>query len=82
MKKIEIHIRKGTVAFLGKLLTICGVALTFAACYGVMEPDMKPEYFSPERDQMLYGGDENEDENVNVNENKDENENKNKDILL
>lgn len=82
MKKIEIHIRKGTVAFLGKLLTICGVALTFAACYGVMEPDMKPEYFSPERDQMLYGEDGNVNENENMNVNEDENEDENKNILL
>jgi len=46
MKKAEKIFRKSIVFTIGKVLTLCGIAITFAACYGVYEPDYPtPEYW-------------------------------------
>ena len=58
MKKIEKTARKALVLAVGKMLTLIGVALTFACCYGVMPPrDYEPEYWAQQSDaeQTLYG---------------------------
>lgn len=58
MKKIEKTARKALVFAVGKMLTLIGVALTFACCYGVMPPrDHEPEYWAQPSDaeQTLYG---------------------------
>lgn len=57
MEKSEKKVRKSVVLLVGKMLTLCGVALTFAACYGVA-PDYAPDYWGAPKDEMLYGEDE------------------------
>lgn len=53
MKKVELKLRKSALVSVGKLLTMCGVALTFAACYGV--PPEQPDFNKQQAEHLLYG---------------------------
>ena len=46
MNKVQKSARKTILLTVGKALTLCGVALTFAACYGVMTPPDEPDYWA------------------------------------
>lgn len=52
MKKVELKLRKSVLVSVGKLLTMCGVALTFAACYGVPP---EPDFNKQQAERLLYG---------------------------
>jgi len=55
MNRLQHSVRKTILSVVGKALTLCGVALTFAACYGVQEPNA-PTYWSEKNaEQMLFG---------------------------
>ena len=45
MNKLQKSTRKTILLTVGKALTLCGVALTFAACYGVMPRPDEPDYW-------------------------------------
>lgn len=54
-------IRNTFLLTLGKALTLCGVAVTFAACYG--SPPIDPEEYHQTQnnaEEMLLGADQNE----------------------
>lgn len=54
MKKLEKTFRKSIVLTIGKIFTLCGIAVTFAACYGVMEPSMPtPDYWENAKEEAL-----------------------------
>jgi len=52
--KTEKAVRKHVVRTVGKVLTLCGVALTFAACYGTPHPDWTKEE-TADIEEKLYG---------------------------
>ena len=56
MNKIQKSARKTILLTVGKALTLCGVALTFAACYGVMTPPDEPDYWAQKNaEETLLG---------------------------
>ena len=60
MKTISRNICKSILAATGKVLTLCGVAITFAACYGSPPHDpTAPDYWAEKNDteEMLFGAD-------------------------
>ena len=56
MNKVQKSTRKTILLTVGKVLTLCGVALTFAACYGVMTPPDEPDYWAQKNaEERLLG---------------------------
>ena len=56
MNKIQKSARKTILLTVGKALTLCGVALTFAACYGVMHGPDNPDYWAQKNaEETLLG---------------------------
>ena len=56
MNKVQKSTRKTILLTVGKMLTLCGVALTFAACYGVMTPPDEPDYWAQKNaEETLLG---------------------------
>ena len=56
MNKIQKSARKTILLTVGKALTLCGVALTFAACYGVVPPPDEPDYWAQKNaEETLLG---------------------------
>ena len=56
MNKVQKSARKTILLTVGKALTLCGVALTFAACYGVMTPPDEPGYWTQKNaEETLLG---------------------------
>ena len=56
MNKIQKSARKTILLTVGKALTLCGVALTFAACYGVVTPPDEPDYWAQKNaEETLLG---------------------------
>ena len=56
MNKIQKSARKTVLLTVGKALTLCGVALTFAACYGVVTPPDEPDYWAQKNaEETLLG---------------------------
>lgn len=62
MKKLSGNIRKTILAATGKALALCGVAITFAACYGTPPRDYPnaPDYWAPKNnaEEAIFGADE------------------------
>ena len=59
MNKVQKSTRKTILLTVGKMLTLCGVALTFAACYGVMTPPDEPDYWAQKNaEETLLGVDQ------------------------
>lgn len=59
MNKIQKSARKTILLTVGKALTLCGVALTFAACYGVMHGPDNPDYWAQKNaEETLLGADQ------------------------
>jgi len=59
MNKVQKSTRRTILLSVGKVLTLCGVALTFAACYGVMTPPDKPDYWAQKNaEESLLGVDQ------------------------
>lgn len=61
MNKIQKSARKTILLTVGKALTLCGVALTFAACYGTppREPNPDPDYWAQKNaEETLLGADQ------------------------
>ena len=58
MNKLQKLSRKTVLLTVGKALTLCGVALTFAACYGVNRPEPVPDYWAQKNaEETLLGVD-------------------------
>ena len=56
MNKVQKSTRKTILLTVGKALTLCGVALTFAACYGVVTPPDEPDYWAQKNaEETLLG---------------------------
>ena len=57
MNKLQQSTRRFALKTLGKALTLCGVALTFAACYGTPPHDPQPDYWAQKNsaEETLYG---------------------------
>ena len=56
MNKIQKSARKTILLTVGKALTLCGVALTFAACYGPMPRPEEPDYWAQKNaEETLLG---------------------------
>ena len=63
MNKLQQSARKTVLLTLGKALTLCGVALTFAACYGTPPRDPNaPDYWAQKNsaEETLYGAGQSE----------------------
>ena len=59
MNKIQKSARKTVLLTVGKALTLCGVALTFAACYGTPPQDPNPDYWAQKNaEETLLGADQ------------------------
>ena len=56
MNKLQKSARKTVLLTVGKALTLCGVALTFAACYGVRPGPDEPDYWAQKNaEETLLG---------------------------
>ena len=56
MNKLQKSARKTVLLTVGKALTLCGVALTFAACYGTPPQDPNPDYWAQKNaEETLLG---------------------------
>ena len=60
MNKLQTSVRKTVLLTVGKALTLCGVALTFAACYGTPPHDpIPPDYWAQKNaEESLLGVDQ------------------------
>lgn len=57
MNKLQTSVRRTVLKTVGKALTLCGVALTFAACYGTPPHDpIPPDYWAQKNaEESLLG---------------------------
>ena len=56
MNKVQKSARKTILLTVGKALTLCGVALTFAACYGTPPREPNPDYWAQKNaEETLLG---------------------------
>ena len=60
MNKLQTSVRRTVLKTVGKALTLCGVALTFAACYGTPPHDpTPPDYWAQKNaEESLLGVDQ------------------------